>query len=144
MTCIYGSYRDCELWSGTEDADQTIPSFASHKIQLSPAAPSMARRIGVGMSCISVGLKKKRGRLLQGYDGHGVNTQSLVSEPPRVFLFLTIQINMHLCNTSQGWENGAKSVFHHLTTPTDSTPQRNETQRPHRPTLISREPTCRP
>lgn len=41
-------------------------------------------------------------------------------------------------------ENGAKLVFHHLTTPTDSTPQRNETQRPHRPTLISREPTCRP
>lgn len=111
MTCIYGSYRDCELWSGTEDADQTILSFASHKIQLSPAAPRLARRIGVGMSCISVGLKKKRGRLLQAYDGYGVNTQSLVSEPPRVFLFLTIQINMHLCNNSQGWRMERNQSF---------------------------------
>lgn len=32
-------------------------------------------------------VEKKRGGLLQAYDGYGVNTQSLISEPPRVFRF---------------------------------------------------------
>ena len=121
LTCIYGSYRGYELRSGT---DQTIPTFASHKIQLSPAVPSLATRIGVGMSCIRippillqvsgtiVGLKKERGGLLQAYDGYGVNTQSLVSEPPRVFLFLTSQLNnVHLWNTSRGWRMERNQSF---------------------------------